>query len=389
MSTTDPFVLRQKQVLAKVETTAGTAETLTASNGGIRVQTAAAIELDQPVQPRDIARSTLTNLGALPGEKAGTITLRTEANTPDSITATAMETTQYFQACGMTVLDLYAISIGTVSGGPYTRGETVTDASGYQGLVTIAAADGDDFLYYEQVTTTLSASEVLTGASSGATATSGPTGAATAGYRVKPISNSQKTVTIALQEDGYEWKLAGAMGNLVGTFEASRAGYFEFAMTGPKESYGDVAMTTGISYQTEQPPILQGAELTINSQTVVFKSCTLDMGNTVVNRIDGNAGTTGYIAAYISQREPKLTVSYEHIEASTLDTYGQLASGTKIPVKFHVGTAVGKKIWVFADLAQVTGISIGEQDGIRTVDVEYTLTGAAAKSEDELEMVFQ
>jgi len=383
----DPLLVRQKQVLRKRETAKGTAQALTSAEGGIRISADSGFEANEPSNPRDIARSTLTSLGNLPGEKSGTITVRTEINTPDSITPTAIEMQQEFQGCGCTVLDTKTNDIGAVAGGPYTRGETITDISGNTGRLLVPCENGDSNIYYAAISGSLQTTEVLTGSASGATATSS-SGAYDAGHYVKPISDDQDTLTYELQEDGYAWSIKGTMGTFTATMEASRAGILEFTMNGVKATYGDKALTTGITYQTEQPPILQGAELLINSQTVVFQSATLDMGNNVVPRIDGNETSTGIKHFYISAREPTLTVTFEHIAASTLDTFGLLAAGTKVPIAFHIGTAAGKTIWIFADLGQVTGISAGDSDGIRTLDVTFTLTGAANSENDEIEMVF-
>lgn len=383
----NPLLVRKKQLLRKIESVAGTAETLAASDGGVRINVAGALEPDEPVQDRDIARSSLTRLGKLPGEKAGAINYQVEFNTPDSITANPIEMKTDFRACGYTINDAKGISIGSVSGA-YTRGETLTDASGNTGRCLIAESTGNTTLFYATISALpLQSAELITGSDSGATATSS-SASANAGYYVKPVSNNQETATIRLEEDGYQWTVKGAMGNFTGTFEASRAALLDFSLQGPKHSYGDQSLTTGISYQTEQPPIMQGSGLTINGVPVVYHSITVDAGNTVVNRIDGNASDNGFIAAFISGRDPKVTISFEHVVAATLDTFGLLAAGTKVPIAFHVGSAATKKIWVFGDLSQVTNISLGDKDGLRTIDVEFSLTGAAASADDELEMVF-
>lgn len=383
----NPLLTRQKQVLAKVETTHGTPVSLANTDGGCRISTAAAIEPQQPTYPRDIARFTLSPLGDLPGEKAGGITLRTELNTPDDITATALEFKTFLRGCSMTVTAAHRIAIGAVSNGPYVAGETVTDATGYQGIVGHPCADGDGALYYGLVTTALSTAETLTGGTSGATATSS-SGGVSAGYYAKPISDNQEALTLELQQDGYAWSITGAMGTFEVVCEASRAGYLDFNFTGAKSTYGYKAMTTGITYQTEQPPILQGAALTINEVTPVVHSARLVLGNNVVLRPDGNATSTGYLASYIPGREPKINLTVEMQSAATLDVFGLLSSGSKVPISWRVGTATGKIIWISAYLCQLINISVGDSDGLATVDLEFKCTGGVNGSEDELGLLF-
>lgn len=381
-----PKLIRKSQVLGAVETTPGEAETLVAADGKARIIVGAGFEPDLPTEPRGIARASLTNLGSIPGQKAGTVSFRSEINTPDTITDTS-EFEAYLQGCSLTVIGLQKVDIdGVVAGGPFVRNETITGGtSSATGRLVKAAANGATELYYEILTGNMQSGEEITGGTSGAT-TDTTSAETAAGHLIKPVSDNQKTLTVEYQEDGYAWSVKGAMANLVGTFEASKAGFFDFNFQGPKDDFGDKALTTGITRDSDEPPILQCAEMTINGVTVVFHSIGFDMGNNVVHRIDGNSCDTGIIADFISSREPKLTVSFEHLPESTLDTFGILDAATKVPVLFTLGQTEGKKFMFWADLAQISNIGMGDADGIRTTDVEMMLTGAAGSGDDEFEM---
>jgi len=383
-----PKLIRKSQILGKVEQTPGTAETLTASEGECRIIVGAGFEPDLPTEPRNIARSSLTNIGSIPGQKAGTVSFRTEINTPDTITADS-EFGDFLQGCGLTISTLSVITIGAISSGPYQRGETVTGSvTGDTGRVLKETANGETSLYIEILTGTFDDDDENIVGASGASATAS-TVASDAGHIVKPVSDNQKTCTVEYQEGGYAWSVKGAMSNLVATLEASKPGYFDFNFTGPKNNFGDKALTTGITRDTEEPPILQCAEATIDSTTIVFSTITFDMGNNVVHRIDGNSCDTGIIADFISSREPKLTISFEHLPESTLDIFGDLDDASKVPIQFTLGQTAGKIFRFFADNAQVTNIGMGDADGIRTLDVEFTLCGDAGDSDDEFEFTLQ
>lgn len=379
-----PLLTRQKQLLAEIETTAGTMETLVAADNQGRISADSSADFQSPTEPRDIARSSLTELGDLPGEKLIGFSIKMEINPSDTITDD-MECEDLIRACGHTVQDLKQITIGAVAGGPFTRGETVTDESANTARVVVQCADGTTRLLHDSISGALVSGEVLTGSASGATASTSSS-PANAGWLIKPISDNQETASIELQEDGFAWSAAGCMGNLIGTFEASKPGYFEFTMVGPKNASADKAMTSGLSYETEQPAILQGAGLSINSVAVVARSITFDEGATVTPRKDMNVATTGIIASYISKRAPSMTISFELIPSATLDIFGLLASGNKVPIEFQLGTSDGKIVYVFADLAQVTGVTLGDNEGIASIDVTFKCTGAAAKSDDEYEI---
>lgn len=379
-----PLLVRQAQIAGKVETTPGSMETLAAAQATCRVYTGVGVEPNIAMEPRPIARGTLSMLGSLPGEKQGTINFRSEMNTSDTVTAD-LEIKPFLEACAFTIIDAKAITVGTPQTA-YLRGETITDESAATGRV-IKELSAAGFLYHEPVTGTLSTGETITGGTSGATATSS-SAAETRGHSVLPISDNQKPISAAYYEDGFWWALTGAMGNLTMVMESSKAGFFDVSLNGPKHGFGDKALLSSITYQTEQPPVLQGANLTINGVTVVATAINIDMGHTVVNRPDLNAGTTGFIAAYISGKDPKMTISMEQLPEATLDVEGLRAAGTEMAVLFQLGTAQGKTIWVFADNSQIINVSPGDNDGIRTVDIEFSLNGDANDEDDEIELLF-
>jgi hypothetical protein len=380
-----PVLKRQIQVLAKVETTPGSYEALTSAHSMGRISADSEVEYNFPMEPRDIARGTLSNLGELAGEKSFGFRIRSEINSADTVTD-ALENKAMLEACGITVQDAKAVPVGAIAG-TFTRGETIEDESANTGRLLVQAAGAAGRLLYDAISGTLVSGDAITGAASGASAdASGP--GANAGHILKPVSDNQKTISIGFERDGLKWQGTGVMGNLIGTFETSKKGMLEFALQGPRHDKLDEALTTGVTYQTEQPPILQGADLAINSVAVVARSITFDNQATVVLRPDMNKANTGLISAYISQRDPQMVVSFEDLPEATLDLEGLWTEGTKVPIKFNIGTAEGKIIYVFGDLAQVTGITQGDQDGISTIDVTLKLTGAANKTDDEFEIVY-
>lgn len=375
---------RKLQVLMKVETTCGSYEELGAADGTIRVWVGATVEPDWQTEDRDIARATLTRLGKLTGTQATNISFTNEINSADVVT-NDYEYKDALEGCSLTIQDLKGIQIGAVSGGPYTRGETVTDDSGNTARVVKETATGETWLYHDPISGTLQNGESLLGSASGATAT---TESATAnhGHIVKPISSNQQSLSMEYNQDGYAWQAAGAMGTLIARYENSKSGKYEFTFNGVEYFTGDEALTTGITYNSDQPAILQSCDFEFNSTTVVVNSMEFQLNNTVVLRPDANA-SSGFIAAYISGRDPKVIVNMELPTAATLDVYAFWAAGTKVPVKWQLGTVKGKTHMFFADLCQVTNITKTETDGIVTLDVELSLTGAAGSGDDEFEWI--
>lgn len=382
-----PILKRQIQILAKTETTAGSYEALTSAHSQGRISADSDQSYNYPVEERDIARSTLTPLGSLVGEKSFGFTVKAEVNTRDTVTAD-LENKALLEGCGITITEAYSVPVGTISG-TFTRGETIEDESEATGRVLVAATSTAGRVLYEPISGTLASGEEVTGSSSGATAdTSGP--GAAAGHILNPLSNAQKTLSLGFERDGVKWQSTGVMGNLVGTFESSKKGMYEFTVQGPRHDKKDEAMTSGITYDTEQPPTLQGAALTVNGVAVVARSISFDLQNTVVLRPDMNKATTGLISAYISGRNPQLKISFEDILESSLDLEGLLVAGTEFAVKFQIGTANGKTVHYAFDNCQIIDISPGDNDGISTVEVTMSCNGAATDSDgdDEYEIIY-
>jgi len=107
-------------------------------------------------------------------------------------------------------------------------------------------------------------------------------------------------------------------------------------------------------------------------------------------RENGNAsGDTGIEGARITGRDPMVTLSCEHELAATFDFFGTLDAGTKTALEFRVGSAVTKRFWFFADELEFDALPLGDNEGIRTLELSARCTGDATSSgEDEWEMAF-
>lgn len=379
-------LVRKAQVLVKVESVAGTAESLAASDGKTRIYVGAAASYEAPKEKRDIARASLTPLGMLSSTKAIPMTFRSEVNTPDLITD-GLEYAAALQACGLGITALRRIPVGAITGGPIARGATITGGvSTATGRVVRKATTGDPYIYFAPLTGTFQA-EAIT-ATGGASCTSSGVSAVW-GWRVNPVSSSFQTVTARYEEDGYQWTARGAMGDLTAEFQSSRAGMFEFSLNGPKSSYGDQDMTSSIAFNEEEPPIMQNAGLFLGTFFPVYRSINFALGNNVVLRENGNAaGDSGFETARITGREPKLTIVLEHASVSDYDFFGNFDANTKIATGFRVGSTAGKIFEFYGDYAQIESIGMEDNDGIRNLSLAMALTGAAASSNDEFEMLF-
>jgi len=79
------LLTRKKNYLSRIEDSCGTAETLAARDGIVRLTVDSTVEYNAPREDRDLAQATLSRQGTLESTKAINITINSELNTPDSL----------------------------------------------------------------------------------------------------------------------------------------------------------------------------------------------------------------------------------------------------------------------------------------------------------------
>lgn len=367
---------RVQQFLAKIQTVPGTPETLAAADGKVRVDVGVQFEAKAPPIKREIATSNFSPIGLLVGEKGGGIALVTEINTPDIMTGLP-EHEALLRSCGLTVTPTRRIPIGAISTGPMLRNATITGGtSSATGRLLVEATNGDTHLYYAPISGSFTSGEVIT-ASGGGTATSSAV-SAVFGARANPVTPSE-IITCEFQNDGFGYSLRDCMSNVSFDVEASMQGKFKFSPMGVKSAWGTKALTSGIAFDTGEPPLLQASSLKIGSFAPVFSKVGFDLGAKQVYRKDANAvGNTGLRGAYIVDRDPRLKMTVEHELTATFDFFGGYDAQTKYPVKFQIGTVPGKRFFHYSPAAQLASApTLSSLDGIRGLELEFLLTSSA------------
>lgn len=385
-----PLLYRKRQLLAKVESSCGVAETLSASDGAIRVTVSPTVDTTASLVEREIARATLSPLPTAVGERTASLKASHELCGSGSA-STPPECDTLLRGCFMARVVVSQITIGAITSGPFLRGETVTGGTSLAtGRVIKNTANGTTRLLIEVLTGTFQSAEVLTGGTSGATATTS-TVASAAGFSYRPTSSSPETLTLRNEEDGYQKTIVGAMGSFTLNVESSGFGKIDFDFMGAVDTYGDQALTSGISYPSTIPPILQSAQLVLDEDEVgefspVFRSVSLESGNDVTMRKDGNA-SSGLIAAIVTGRAPKISISPEMMLASEFDIYNKMFDATAVTLSFAIGSDTNNTVLIFADEAQVESAGDAEQDSVAGLDVTLRLNSQAGDTEYEIVFV--
>lgn len=393
MSRCAPMLQRKRQVFGKIETTCGVYTEPQLIDGKTRVYVAPVADPQVEMNERNIARATLSRLNDVVGEKTVQSQFSTEVVGSGTNTVVP-EQDQFIRACGYAPITVSGIAIGSITGGPFLRNETITGTtSSATGRVVIPATDGDTNLYIEVLTGTFtSGGETLTGSTSGATASSSA-GEVAAGFAYTPVSSSFETLSIRHEEDGYVKKIAGAMGSFTITAEASKIVMFEFTMQGVLQLFGDQALTTGVTYYDTLPEIFVDAKLQVDRGTAgaftpILATVTIDAANDIVVRKDAN-GVTGFVSAIVTGRAPTASMDPEMVLASEYDFYGKFFNGENASLGFRVGDGVaGNTQWVFADNIQYSSVADGERDSVAIAQIESGLKSLSPSGDDELEIVY-
>lgn len=135
----------------------------------------------------------------------------------------------------------------------------------------------------------------------------------------------------------------------------------------------DCGLTDGITYEQTIPPILQCSDLKFGSLEPIVQNISFDVGNEVTMRQSINS-CDGYAPAYISSRNPRLTLNPEVVSPEDYDFYGALVAGSVIDgTSVKWGSEAGNTIVLTFDKLQIQSISDGDRDGISIFDIEATV----------------
>jgi len=276
-------------VAAKVETTAGTAETLTAGHNIPRIADVRWTPNILSVE-RNLNRSSLTPYPNLvPGQTTGELAFTVELGGNSSMaTGSGTFNPPRFDAllrgCGLEQVAVKMFTIGAVTSGPFRHGEAVTQASdsAAAGVIVGDCYNGTTRVFSTVASGTFSVGTApLTGGTSGATATVSAISSDTyIGYRLVSDPDSQETITIASYLDGKIAKLHGAMGTCEFGMEHGNPVRMAFTFQGVHTSYTDGSLLTGASLQEGQ---YRPAAFFSNSTTLSLTDGTDQYGSGVSN----------------------------------------------------------------------------------------------------------
>jgi len=197
--------------------------------------------------------------------------------------------------------------------------------------------------------------------------------------------------TVALYEDGKVYKIHGAVGNVVLTFQVGMPILAEFEFTGLYNAPADLALIASVVYPTfAEPPFLSAAFSIIGSFTTAkIQNLKLDLGNQIGMRPYPNTAT-GFFTAQISGRKPAGSFDPEEMLAATKNLFADWIAGTAGAITTGTFPSTGttfNKFSLTIPNAMYVKVGRADRDGVGTAPVDFECMANSAGGDDEFTLV--
>lgn len=379
------MLVRKKQLACKIEAEEGTAETLSAGDGGILVNFSPKANYDPQMYQRDPVRSSLTKLGKLTGKRSAGLEFSIELKGSGSV-STQPEWMHLIKACGFASNVLEKFVIGAVSSGPFQHGETITGGtSGATGRVVIETANGASTLYYVSLSGTFQDTETLRGGTSGASASAG-SDPEDAGFEVKPLSSNVPSLTIGLYEDGIRKLVKGSRGTVKFNFRIGEPVMLDFSFMGVEAGVTDTALLSGVTFDGTTPLVLLNAAMTCDDVSLNIGEMEIDISNTLSPR-DKISDARGILSYAITARDTQGSFNPEMLPVASHDFFSKWFANTPMVLDLLFGLAEGNSFRFYAPKIIYNKVDDGERDGIQLAQTSFDVTGTMEPGDDELTLL--
>lgn len=213
-----------------------------------------------------------------------------------------------------------------------------------------------------------------------------PNGTDTTTLSSAPTATKTPSLTVRHNLDGRQRDMVGARGDF--SIEGESGGPMQFAWTfsGDLVAALDAPAITTSGLSTVRPPRLLGAFLCYGLGTEIYrlptKRVTVNNGGSVNPNLDGNrdGGSTG---SNVTDRDPTIVVQVDAVNGA-FDWEAARNAGTVVRAAFILGTTQGNIVAVVAPVCQVREVTIGDADGVSTMDVTLAPKRIQESGDDEL-----
>lgn len=212
------------------------------------------------------------------------------------------------------------------------------------------------------------------------------TGSTYAPISAKPtgFSSPAKTCTVCFQVDGLQVRLSGCIGNVKFKLKAGQIAMMEVSLKGKYEVPSDVALTAG-TYSSIADLVFQSSTFLFDSVAMVVDSIEIDCGNEVVER-PNTLSTTGFGGYLLTGRTPVGSMDPELLLVATYNFLAKQVTATPTAMSFVLGAAAGNIATFTLAKAQITGVELGERNGIAVANCKLAFNQNTG--DDWLSLVF-
>ncbi|MDD4980699.1 MAG: hypothetical protein PHC54_05475 [Candidatus Omnitrophica bacterium] len=284
---------------------------------------------------------------------------------------------KYLKACGFSSVLLKSINIGAITSGPFLNNELISGGtSNAQGRVVFQTVNGASKVYYVAVgTVDFQSGEVITGGTSGATATTSsvPSNAARA-YR--PILTAVPSMSQAVNQDGSMERLKGGRGNAKFSVASGGPGLVDFDFQGVDAGQADESFFDDVEYEETAPDIFKDGTVLLDSYHPKLASLDFDLGAKLSQR-DDPEDEKGLLSYALTGRLITGTLVLEMVLAATFAFRAKFHAGTEIIIDITWGC------WrIYFPAAQITSIEKGAKDGLANISVGFQANGSLTENDD-------
>lgn len=200
------------------------------------------------------------------------------------------------------------------------------------------------------------------------------------------VGSNVKTLTIGVYENGLLKSIAGAMGTFRIVCPAGRLAFIEWTFTGVWQDVTDTAILTP-THPADTPIRFASATCTYDSTAQRVENLTIDAGNNVIMREDPTTAS-GYIAAAVTNRYPKITANPESTLVTDDDHYGDWLSAGEAALAVTLNGPSSSSLAISAPAAQIINCQEGDRNGIQIDDIEWACNKNGANQDQELSLTF-
>jgi hypothetical protein len=187
---------------------------------------------------------------------------------------------------------------------------------------------------------------------------------------------------IPVSGNAIEFRMKGAMGNFVVSMDdLGRPLVAAFTFTGAYVGQFDSTALVLTSPDTSIPPAVLGVAITAAGTAQKIGKLSLDAGNDVQLDYDP-ADATGYHAAYIAKRDPKLNMDPKAQLLATDPVYTRWNAGTEHALSVATAAGAASQVWTLScPVAQIVALKPADRNSAETYDLEYELHESAGNDE--------